>query len=310
MHVVAVINKNAGSVKALNLEDFEDYLKQQFINNEHTIDIQTVSSESLVTCLKIGASNPNTDALIACGGDGTAAVTAKLAYKNNKIFGLLPAGTMNLFARTLGMPIDLYEAAKALANSKLVKSDLASVNGEIYIHQFSIGLQPALIKKREEGNYSSKITKALSGIGATVATLSDEDNYQLKMEIDNEVTKHEVSLLTVSNNPYGKDHLPYADRLSAHKLGIYWASSLTGIEKASLVVDILSGKWNANPDLKHISCEAIKITIQNWTNGISASLDGELIELEEKLILKSLPEALTVLVPKPPYSMNSSMKDT
>lgn len=309
MHVVAVINKDAGSVKALDLEDFDNYLKQQFSSNHHTIDIQTVSSQNLVKSLEAGASNPNADALIACGGDGTASLTARLAYKNEKIFGLLPAGTMNLFARTLGMPIDLYDAAKALANSKVINSDLASINDEIYIHQFSIGLQPALIEKREEGNYNSKITKALSGIGATIASLSDEDNYQLKMEIGNEVAIHEVSLLTASNNPYGKDHLPYADKLNAHKLGVYWASSLTGIEKASLVVDILSGNWNANADLKHTSCETIKITIQNWTSGISASLDGELIKLEKELILKSLPGALKVLVPKPPYSTNSHMED-
>lgn len=309
MHFVVIINKDAGSVKALDIQDFCNHLDQQFLNSKHSIDIQIVSGSDLITNLETSAADKNTRALVACGGDGTASLAAKLAYKNNKTFGLLPAGTMNLVARTLGMPIDLYEAAEALANSKVIECDLASVNGEIYIHQFSIGVQPALIEKREEGNYDSKITKALSGLGATISILSEQNNYKLKMEIENEITTHEVSLLTVSNNPYGKDHLPYADRLNAHKLGVYWASPLTGMEKTELVIDILTGNWNSNPHLNHKSCTAINITLENWTKGISASLDGELIELEEKLILKSLPSALKILVPKAPYSMNTSMKD-
>ena len=309
MHIVAVINEDAGSVKGLDLADFKDYLKQQFDGNQHTIDIQLVSRDNLVHSLEAVASDPKADALVACGGDGTASLSAKLAYKNNKILGLLPAGTMNLFARTLGMPIDLYQAAKALANTKTIDSDLASVNGEIYIHQFSIGLQPALIEKREETDYDSKFTKAISGIGATISILSDQDNYKLTMETEAETTSHSVSLLTVSNNPYGKDHLPYADQLNAHTLGVYWAPELSGTEKTKLVVDILSGNWNSNPNLKHKSCTAVTITIQDWIKGVSASLDGELLELEEKLVLKSLPKALKILVPEAPNSMNPSMED-
>lgn len=307
MHFVVIINKDAGGVKALDIEDFCNHLDQQFLNSKHSIDIQIVSSADLITNLETAAADINTHALVACGGDGTASLTAKLAYKYNKTFGLLPAGTMNLFARTLGMPIELYEAAKALVNSKVIECDLASVNGQIYIHQFSIGVQPELIEKREEGNYNSKITKALSGLGATVSILSKQNNYKLDMKIENKITSHEVSLLTVSNNPYGEDHLPYADKLNAHELGVYWASCLTGIEKTTLVIDILSGNWNSNRKLNHKSCTSINITIKNWTKGTPASLDGELIELQEKLVLKSLPSVLKVLVPEVPYSMNTSI---
>jgi diacylglycerol kinase family enzyme len=309
MHILAIINKDAGSVKTLDLVDFSNFLEQQFNDGPDTIEVQTVSSEGFVECLEKAADSSKVDCLVVCGGDGSASLAASLAHQHNKIFGLLPAGTMNLFARTLGMPMDLYEAAKALSNSRIVKFDLASVNGRPYIHQFSIGLQPALIEKREEGSYNSKITKALSGIGATLSTLSDQEEYQLEIEIDGKVTSQTVSLLTVSNNPYGEDHLPYADKLNDHKLGLYWANSIGAIDKTALVVDILSGNWNVNPDLKHKHCQAVQITIKGWIEGTFASLDGELIELEENLILKSMPAALQVLIPNPPFSMNSYMED-
>lgn len=304
MHALAVINRDSGSLKALDVEHFCNHLKQQFQKNQHIIEIELVSGHELPSTLEQAIQNPDIDTLIVCGGDGTASLGASLAYKNSKIFGLLPAGTMNLYARTLGVPIDLYEAAIALVNADIKACDLASVNDKIYIHQFSIGLQPALIEKREEGEYSSKITKALSGLGATVSVLSDENVYNLKINIDEKITTEEVSLLTVSNNPYGKDHLPYADQLDAHKLGLYWAGPLSGVEKTALVIDILSGKWNSNAHFKNETSQSVEITINDWTKDLPASLDGELIKLDKKLTFKSLPAALKILIPKPAYQMN------
>lgn len=298
MHAVAVLNKDSGGMKSLDIEHFENYLKTKFEAFNHSLEVIQVHGNELKEALQEKANSEDTEILIATGGDGTAALTASLCYEHGKVFGLIPAGTMNLFARTLNIPLDVYKAVDAIANGKIEFCDLASANDEIYIHQFSVGMQPKLIEEREKGEYGSKVTKALSGLGATLSILADEDFYQTKISADNYLDELQLSLITVSNNPYGKDHLPFADRLSNNVLGIYWAGLLTGVEKTGLVVDVLSGNWNANDHLTHITSKKVTLHFDDVKPGTKASLDGELIDLAKEVKLEILPAALKALVPK------------
>jgi len=295
MYFAAVINQDAGSLKAVDQDCFKQHIVQEFTEAGHEIDVYFVSKTEIVSTLENVAKDKVSDAILVAGGDGSASLAAKLCYENSKTFSLIPAGTMNLFARTLGLPMDPYEAVTAIANGKVSKCDLASVNGQAYIHQFSIGMQPQLIEKREEGNYESKTTKVISSLGATISVLTDEETYKFEMTVNDSSRHYEVSLITVSNNPYGKDHLPYADHLNKHNLGVYWAEPLSGVEKASLVIDILSGNWNTNENLKNSITDTLVLKFDHHVEGIQASLDGELIPLERELIFKSIPAALNII---------------
>lgn len=298
MHAVAVLNKDSGGMKSLDIEYFENYLKTKFKDFNHSLEVIKVYGSELKETLQKKAKSKNTEILIATGGDGTASLTASLCHEHDKVFGLIPAGTMNLFARTLGIPLDVYEAVDAIADAKIERCDLASANGKIYIHQFSVGMQPKLIEEREKGEYGSKVTKALSGLGATLSILADEDVYQTEVSADNFFDELELSLITVSNNPYGKDHLPFADKLCQNLLGLYWAGPLTGTEKTGLVIDVLSGNWNANEHLKHITSKKVTLHFNDIEPGTKASLDGELIDLAKEVKLEILPAALKALMPK------------
>lgn len=305
MHIVTVINKHAGSIKTLaDLDDYVSHIHNELGKSGYSVDIKLVKSNQLQQALEHAAQDAETDILIACGGDGTASLAASLAFKYSKIFGLIPAGTMNLFARSLGMPLEPYAAITAISKAEIVDCDLASVNGRTYVHQFSIGMQAQLIEKREEGNYNSQMTKMLAGLGATISVLSDDQTYTFAMAMDDKPKDYEVSLLTVSNNPYGKGHLPYADDLNSHQLGVYWAQAMTAVQKSELVFNILSGNWNRNSELHNSTCSSLCITFDEPVSGLNASLDGELIALEKELLIKNLPDALKILRPKQDISQN------
>ena len=82
--------------------------------------------------------------IIVGGGDGTiSSVVDHFAY-TNVVFGVLPLGTANSFARTLGIPLDLPGAIDILVNGKVADVDLGKINEDYFANGSSIGM-PAII---------------------------------------------------------------------------------------------------------------------------------------------------------------------
>jgi len=82
--------------------------------------------------------------IIIGGGDGTvSSVVDHFAY-TNAVFGLLPLGTANSFARTLGIPLDLPGAIDVLVNGRVADVDLGKINDDYFANGSSIGM-PAIV---------------------------------------------------------------------------------------------------------------------------------------------------------------------
>ena len=78
--------------------------------------------------------------VIVGGGDGTiSSVVDHFAY-TDVLFGLLPLGTANSFARTLGIPLELRGAIDVLVNGKIADVDIGEINGYFFANGSSIGL--------------------------------------------------------------------------------------------------------------------------------------------------------------------------
>jgi diacylglycerol kinase (ATP) len=80
------------------------------------------------------------DPLIAGGGDGTLSLAARhLAYRDIAL-GVLPLGTANNFARTLGIPLNVAAAVGVLASGKVADVDLGQADGTFFANLVSVGL--------------------------------------------------------------------------------------------------------------------------------------------------------------------------
>jgi YegS/Rv2252/BmrU family lipid kinase len=78
--------------------------------------------------------------IIVGGGDGTiSSVVDHFAYEQ-VVFGLLPLGTANSFARTLGIPLDLPGAIDVLVTGKVLEVDLGKINDDYFANGSSIGM--------------------------------------------------------------------------------------------------------------------------------------------------------------------------
>jgi YegS/Rv2252/BmrU family lipid kinase len=82
--------------------------------------------------------------VIVGGGDGSLSCTVDEVVDRDCVFALLPLGTANSFARTLGIPLDLDGAVNVIANGKRRRIDLGVINGDYFANCAAMGLSPMI----------------------------------------------------------------------------------------------------------------------------------------------------------------------
>lgn len=92
----------------------------------------------------IRAKAESSDLVIIGGGDGTLNASAKALVETQLPLGVLPLGTANDFARTIGLPPDPVEAARVMTTLKPRPIDLGEVNGHLFFNVASIGFSAEL----------------------------------------------------------------------------------------------------------------------------------------------------------------------
>jgi YegS/Rv2252/BmrU family lipid kinase len=89
--------------------------------------------------------------VIIGGGDGTLSECVDHFLGKEVVFALLPLGTANSFARTLGIPLDLDGAVEVIAGGGARRIDLASIGGDYFLNNAALGLAPLVAETVPKG---------------------------------------------------------------------------------------------------------------------------------------------------------------
>jgi diacylglycerol kinase-like protein len=96
--------------------------------------------------------------IVVGGGDGTlSAIVDYFAYQN-VVVGLLPLGTGNSFARSLGIPLSLEGAIEGITNGKVVDIDLGKVDGDYFANVASIGFSAEVARKTSRRLWATRLS--------------------------------------------------------------------------------------------------------------------------------------------------------
>ena len=83
--------------------------------------------------------------VIVGGGDGTFNTVTDLFVHKDTVLGILPMGTANNFARSMGIPISLDKAVEVIAHGKVVDVDLGMINDQYFINIATVGFSRDVI---------------------------------------------------------------------------------------------------------------------------------------------------------------------
>jgi diacylglycerol kinase family enzyme len=295
MHFIGVFNRDSGTFKTTDMATFALHASEILHAHGHTLDARIVEGEDLIAELKRAAREGGV--LLAGGGDGTISAAAAIAYKRNVPLAVVPAGTMNLFARSLQLPLDLEAALEAIATGDIVHVDIATANGRPFVHQFSVGIHAKLVKLRESLTYRGRVSKMLASSRAFIGALSNAPRFYADVATRTGVERRATAGISVSNNPIAGP-LPFADRLDRGVLGIYVIAPLTPWSIGRLAIGAVAGRWKTLPEIVDREAREVTLHFPRKKAGAVAAIDGELVKLADTVELKIHPAALPVVMPR------------
>ena len=298
MHIVAILNRDGGTLRTMDLDALCNQAIAIFAGHGHVLDCRIVAGAAVEAELQRVAGAAGVDVMLAAGGDGTVSTAAGIAFAAGMPLAVLPAGTMNLFARALQLPLELGAAMEAIAGGEIGAVDIATANDRAFVHQFGVGVHARLVRIRERMVYRSRIGKMLASLRAIISAAVRPPDFEAEIQTRNGRERLRVSGIAVSNNPVGEGHIPHADRLDAGVLGVYMAAPMSSWALIRLAIDVLLGRWRASPAVSEQEVEQVTLSFPRRKRDARAVIDGELIKLAPSVTLKVHPKALKVLLPK------------
>jgi diacylglycerol kinase family enzyme len=295
MKIALILNRDAGALRNVDAETVCAELAGAFRAAGHGVASVVIDGDTVVT--EIGtAAKAGTDALVVGGGDGTISAAAATAAETGIALGILPLGTMNFFARSLGIPAETKAAADALAKGQVTVVDCAKVNGRTFIHSLSLGLHPRMVAERDKIAYRSRYAKMLGSVRAFFQALVDSPRFLVSIGIDDTTVVRRSAGVVTSNNRLGSGHLPYADRLDQGTLGIYITSARGWLQLVRVAAAAAFGAAEESPLVEYLEATAADIDLRH-RRSVSVTLDGELVRLSLPLTVEIVPRGLKVLSP-------------
>lgn len=292
--IAAIINSGAGSVRASGLD--ADSLRRLFQEAGVEADVHFVPGDRIVPTAR-EALAAGAEALVAGGGDGTIRSVASVLVGGDVPLGVLPVGTLNHFARDLGIPVDLPAAIRLLAEGTPRALDVGEVNGEIFINNSMLGFYPPVVEVRDRERRQKNRNKWLATISATLKVLPRHPLLHLRLTADGLTVDHQTRFLFVGNNEYEMSAFTYGARrlVDSGNLYLYIAKSRTrlgliGLGLLGLFRDL---KWTDRFDRFCLP----ELTIETRKKVVKVYLDGEVVPLKPPLHYRNRAHALQVIMP-------------
>lgn len=296
MQFQVILNRDGGTLRTLDLDTFSQAAKGEIQSAGHEALVSIVDGSDVDKALEEAVSS-RCDVVMVGGGDGTVSSAAEKLNGSDKALAVLPAGTMNLFARSLGIPLQLDEAVRTLAHGEVRPVDLASANGKVFVHQFSIGLHAKLIKLREKREFASRLGKIRASTQAALDALLRPPRMRVTLAFGGKEMSVSTSGIGITNNLFGEGHLPYTDTPDGGVLGVYVTRARSRSDFLKFAANIAVGRWRANTQVDIYETEEIEIIVPKHHRRFGCAIDGELGHLRSRTVLRIHPGALRVLAP-------------
>ena len=238
------------------------------------------------------------DVVVVGGGDGSISSAASVLAGSDIPLGILPLGTLNHFARDLGLPLDLQDAVRVIASGRVCPVDVGEVNGRVFLNNSSLGLYPQLVAERDRYRRHGP-TRWLAAAVALCRVLWRLPRPKVRVLAPGWKAVRRTTCLFIANNIYQFDALASAKRmrLDQGELCLHMANAQSRLSLLRLAIRALLGRLEPDRDFTQVSLESVEISVRR--RRVRVALDGESLDFHPPLHYRTRPCALRVIVPEP-----------
>ncbi|HVR91270.1 MAG TPA: diacylglycerol kinase family protein [Novosphingobium sp.] len=285
-----IVNRSGGTAASLGAT-LGDVLHAAFAEAGLEIDLHLVEGDQMSECLDRHSSAP---VIAVGGGDGTLGQSAGVLAGTGTALAILPLGTRNHLARQLGIPLDLIDAAKAIAGGRRSPMDLAKAGERVFINNASAGLYTRLVRARE----AARGPKWLATIPAALHVLRHLRDRRVTLTIDGQRRVIKTPLLFIGNNRYSLEpgSVGERDSLTDGVLSLYALAPKSAGQLVAFALRAMFGHADLHNDFAALA-EAKTVIIEGH-GMVRIAFDGEVEHAQLPLRLEIIPAALEVIVPQ------------
>jgi YegS/Rv2252/BmrU family lipid kinase len=243
------------------------------------------------TELAARAAEEGAHVVVAIGGDGTVRETAAGLVGTDTALGILPLGSGNDFARSLGLPLDVDAACRALFTAVVRAVDVGSDESGLFVTIAGVGFAAQVAQEAARlamfpgpSGYFAGVFKALAHLAPT----------RVRVHLDDATVEENAVFVLVQNTPFcggGQKMAPTA-RLDDGKLDVVLVSDVGRLELARTFPKVYSGRHVTHPAVGMYRSASVRVESDRPLLKI---LDGDVVG-ERPLRAVVRPGALRVLV--------------
>lgn len=200
--------------------------------------------------------------IIIGAGDGTLAAALPALVDRPVVLGVLPLGTSNSLARTLGIPRQLEAAVAVIADGRIVDIDVGRANGRYFLNTLSIGLANTVVR---EASPALKRSLRLLAYGLVLPrALLRHRAFRARLVADGravEVRTHQVTVINGAHIGIGRFNLSAGPRASIddRRLLVFTLADEPRWQLLRRALLLALGRRAVDSQVPHVVTEALTI---------------------------------------------------
>jgi diacylglycerol kinase family enzyme len=243
------------------------------------------------------ALNDGARVIVAGGGDGTVSSVAAALVGRDAALGVVPLGTLNHFAKDLGLPVDVEGAARVIAARQTTCVDVGEVNGRSFINNSSIGLYARLVAERKKRERFGRSKWIDHGVAAVQVWSRYYRRLHVTLRGQGVDRRVRTPFVFIGNNEYQLSGVELGGRrrLNGGCLQICMAPGMTRGGVVRMIVAAVFGRIHTIHGFE--SFTTTEFTLDAGHRRIEVALDGEVLIMANPLEYRIRSGVLRVIVP-------------
>ena len=284
--IPAIVNVASGTA-----EEAQKVLEESDAFEVHAIQPDQIA-ETIRSVVGGGAKR-----ILVSGGDGTIATAATELLKTDAELAILPGGTLNHFARDLGVSTEAAEALQLAIEGQCRGVDVGVVNGHVFLNTSSVGAYVRFVRIRErlERRFGYRIASAL----AAFRILFQIRTFAIEVEVEGKPRIYRTPLVFIGVGERELQVPTLGSRVKEGQRGLH-VLVVRGRSAARLLAIALSAVARGvdavarTPQLDSFLVDRCTVTLRRPT---AVAIDGELVAMHETLEYTLRRDALHVVCP-------------